>query len=49
MFDHEPKAPDYPKGQKGRAAYVVLYALGVPVGVLLVLWMIFGNNLFGPG
>ena len=33
----------------GRIGYVVLYFLGAPVGLLLVLWMIFGNNLIGPG
>ncbi|BBL77400.1 hypothetical protein [Methylomagnum ishizawai] len=41
--------PHPPWAEQGRVAYLVLYAMGVPVGVLLVLWLIFGNNLFGPG
>jgi hypothetical protein len=27
----------------------VLYLMGVPVGVLLLLWVLFGNNLLTPG
>ena len=33
----------------GRIAYFILYLLGAPVGLLILLWTIFGNNLFGPG
>ncbi len=36
-------------GQAGRIGYLVLYLMGVPVGVLLLLWVLFGNNLVGPG
>jgi hypothetical protein len=35
--------------QGGRIGYVVLYLLGVPVGLLIILWLILGNNLIGPG
>jgi len=35
--------------QAGRIGYLVLWLLGAPVGLLLVLWIIFGNNLIGPG
>jgi len=35
--------------ESGRVGYLVLYAMGVPVGVLLVLWLILGNNIFGAG
>jgi hypothetical protein len=36
-------------GQQGRIGYLVLYLMGVPVGLLLVLWVLLGNNLLGPG
>ena len=35
--------------QHGRVGYLVLYLMGVPVGLLLVLWVVLGNNIFGPG
>jgi hypothetical protein len=35
--------------QSGRIGYVVLYLLGAPVGLLIVLWLLLGNNIFGPG
>jgi hypothetical protein len=35
--------------ESGRVGYLVLYVMGVPIGVLLVLWMLLGNNIFGPG
>jgi hypothetical protein len=35
--------------QSGRVGYLVLYLMGVPVGVLILLWVLFGNNLIGPG
>jgi len=36
-------------GERGRVGYLVLYLLGAPVGLLLLLWVILGNNLFAPG
>jgi hypothetical protein len=35
--------------EAGRVGYLVLYLMGVPVGVLLLLWVLFGSNLIGPG
>ena len=35
--------------QSGRIGYLVLYLMGVPVGILLVMWVFLGNNIFGPG
>ena len=29
--------------------YLVLYFMGVPIGLILLLWVIFGNNLLTPG
>ena len=36
-------------GESGRIGYLVLYLMGVPVGVLLLLWVLFGSNLIGAG
>jgi hypothetical protein len=35
--------------QHGRVGYLVLYLMGVPIGLLLVMWVVLGNNIFGPG
>jgi hypothetical protein len=35
--------------ESGRIGYVVLYFLGAPIGLLLVLWVLLGDNIFGPG
>lgn len=35
--------------EQGRIGYLVLYLMGAPVGLLLLLWVIFGNNLVTPG
>jgi hypothetical protein len=37
------------RNERGRIGYVVLYLMGVPIGVLLLLWVLLGNNLLGPG
>ncbi len=37
------------QGESGRIGYLVLYLMGVPFGLLLVLWLVLGNNIFGPG
>jgi hypothetical protein len=37
------------KMESGRIGYAVLYFMGVPVGVLILLWVLLGNNIFGPG
>lgn len=35
--------------ESGRVGYVLLYFMGVPVGVLIVLWFLLGNNIFTAG
>ena len=35
--------------EKGRVGYLVLYLMGVPIGVLILLWVLLGNNLIGAG
>lgn len=35
--------------EQGRVGYLVLWLMGAPVGLLLLLWVIFGSNLIGPG
>ena len=35
--------------QSGRIGYLVLYLLGAPVGLILLLWVLLGNNIFGAG
>lgn len=36
-------------GESGRIGYVLLYFMGVPVGILLILWALLGDNLIGAG
>ena len=35
--------------ESGRVGYLVLYLLGTPIGLLLLLWVLLGDNIFGPG
>jgi hypothetical protein len=35
--------------ESGRIGYLVLYLMGVPFGVLLLLWVLLGDNLIGAG
>ena len=35
--------------ETGRIGYLILYLLGAPIGLLLLLWVLLGNNIFGPG
>lgn len=35
--------------QSGRIGYVVLWLMGAPAGVLFLLWLFLGNNIFSPG
>jgi hypothetical protein len=37
------------KDESGRIGYLVLYLMGVPFGVLLLLWVLLGDNLIGAG
>jgi len=40
---------DATKNENGRVGYLILYLMGVPIGLLLVMWVVLGNNIFGPG
>jgi len=35
--------------ETGRVGYLVLYLMGAPIGLLLLLWVLLGNNIFGAG
>jgi hypothetical protein len=35
--------------ESGRIGYLVVYMMGVPIGILLLPWLLLGNNTFGPG
>ncbi len=35
--------------QNGKIGYLILWFMGAPVGLLLVLWLFLGNNIFGAG
>ncbi len=37
------------KNENGRVGYLVMYLMGVPVGLLILMWVVLGNNIFGPG
>jgi hypothetical protein len=37
------------RNESGRIGYLVLYLMGVPIGLLLLLWVLLGNNLLGAG
>ncbi len=37
------------KAEEGRVGYLVLWLMGAPVGLLLLLWVIFGSNLLTAG
>jgi hypothetical protein len=37
------------RNENGRVGYLVLYLMGVPIGVLILLWVLLGNNLIGAG
>jgi len=40
---------EHRENETGRVGYLVLYLLGAPLGLLLLLWVLFGDNLLGPG
>jgi hypothetical protein len=37
------------RNESGRVGYLVLYLMGVPFGVLILLWLVLGNNLLTAG
>jgi hypothetical protein len=42
-------AKRYCDEQSGRVGYLVLWLMGAPVSLLLLLWVLFGDNLIGKG
>ena len=37
------------KSEAGKVGYFILWLMGAPLGLLIILWLIFGSNLIGPG
>jgi len=37
------------KSESGKIGYFIMWLMGAPVGLLLVIWVILGNSIFGPG
>jgi hypothetical protein len=37
------------RGQSGRVGYLVLWFMGAPITLLLVLWVLLGDNIFTAG
>ena len=37
------------RDESGRVGYLVLYLMGVPVGLLILLWLVLGNNILSAG
>ena len=37
------------QSESGRVGYLVMYLAGVPIGLLLLMYLFLGNNIFGPG
>jgi hypothetical protein len=35
--------------QQGRIGYFIMWLLGAPVGILILIWVILGDNIFAPG
>ena len=38
-----------PSDESGKVGYLVLWLMGAPVGLLVLLWLVLGNNLLGAG
>lgn len=43
------KLPKSLDNESGRVGYLVMYFMGVPIGLILLLWVILGNNIFTAG
>jgi hypothetical protein len=35
--------------ESGRIGYLAMYFMGVPIGLILLLWVILGDNIFTAG
>ena len=44
-MEHKPIKSD----EAGRIGYLLLYLLGAPIGLLLLLWVVLGDNIFSAG
>ena len=50
MKTREPKNSEMlSNNESGKVGYFVAWLLGAPVGLLIVLWLILGDNIFGAG
>lgn len=45
----KPKIEERWLSEQGRVGYLVLWMLGAPVGLLLLMWVLLGNNIFSAG
>ena len=39
----------YTSAQSGKIGYVILWLMGAPLGLLVLLWLVLGNNILGAG
>jgi hypothetical protein len=37
------------ENESGRVGYFVLWLMGAPVGLLFLMWLLLGSNIFGAG
>jgi hypothetical protein len=35
--------------ENGKIGYVILWLMGAPAGLLFIMWLLLGNNIFGRG
>lgn len=47
--DRQHRCPEYYCSESGRVGYFVLWLMGAPAGLLLLMWVLLGNSIFGPG
>jgi len=43
------KIKEIVSNESGRIGYFIMYLLGAPVGLLILLWVILGDNIFSAG
>jgi hypothetical protein len=46
---HMESKKEKPSQEGGKVGYVILWFLGAPVSLLVVMWLFLGNNIFGAG
>lgn len=44
-----PDRQSFARTQSGRIGYLVLWLMGAPIGLLILLWVILGDNLIASG